>query len=593
MEIYGFEFRMKEMVLSPFAKMTNVIAKGFDSADAHNKSFQKGINDTGRLVNSLAAKMRSLEVKRTITLDNKQLKKIETQLDRLKKRHQELSKGQSFNTPDAKPTGSSMGGMMGMMTNPYVMAGLAGAYVVKQVIGAAGEMSNKGYEYERNKFGITQYTGNARTSETYIDKLSKTSAGKMFGSDAVSGFQQAMMGFKNAEKSFEFVTKTLSNISAGTGNKIAELAGIQMKTRMQGYVQMDEAQQWSERKIPLLEYLGKATNMNSEKLLKAIEQRKVKTESFDKALLMMTSGKGIFAGMTDKAALTGFGQKSSFDNTLDLKIQQAGNKFNELYVNGFYQAGNKFLEALDKNTPKISTAFSQLQTKLEMANTPLKGFGTQLDLATRSANGFTSLLTGLATIGGYFADKQNENIEKQARMGLAEKQIVERLGLYGRQLKDNFSGLFETPKLKKGESGFDHTFSRAEILRNKHTKEVQTMEGRHNAQNAGLERAVQEKKNLFEFKRQASHMRKKTDIEGDSKNTGGNPSTDTVGKGLGSAASTGGGVKNITLNISSLINQVQMIKENGKGLDTDQVRRILHEELTATIASAVMMGSGQ
>ena len=411
----------------------------------------------------------------------------------------------------------------------------------------------------------------------------------MFGADAISGFQQAVMGFGNAEKSFDFVTKRLSNISAGSGMSIADLAGMQAKTRMQGYVQMEEANQWSDRKIPLLKYLEKATKLNSSSLLKAIEQRQVKTESFDKALELMTTGKGIYSGMVDKAMQSGFGQKLAFNNGSDMMMQRAGNTLNELFMNRFYKAGNTFLDALDKNTPKISQAFSQLSTKLEMANTPLKGFGSQLDLATKSANGFAGILTGIATIGGYFADKQNANIELNARMELKEKQVIERLGLYGSQLKDNFSGLFEKPKVKKRESGFSHSFSRAENLGNVHSKQLNAMNQRHNAQNLGLERAVQEKKNLFEFKHQSTHMKKKTDIEKEPKNTGAN--TSTIGKGLGSATSTGGSVKNITLNISSLINQVQTIRETNKGLDTEQMRRILHEELSATIASAVMMGS--
>jgi hypothetical protein len=606
METYGFEFKMKDNVSSPFAKMMGNINHGFDVAERRMNGFEKRLNDIGFVAGRLGTITRGLETRRTMSLDTRQLRNAENQVDRLRRRYDILSRSQrlgsqnasqlsGFNTPVNGSSGGA-GGLLGLASNPYVMAGLAGVMAVKKVAEFGGDLSNKGYEYERNRFGITQYTGNQATSEKYIDKISKTSTGKMFGADAVAGFQQAVMGFGDAEKSFQFITKRLSNISAGSGMSIAELAGMQAKTRMQGYVQMEEANQWSDRKIPLIQYLQKATNLNSSALLKAIEQRQVKVSSFDKALELMTTKSGIYSGMTDKAMGSGFGQKLAFDNGKEMMMQRAGNGINELFMNRFYKAGNTFLDVLDKQTPKFSGAFTQLSLKLEMANTPLKGFGSQLDFATRSASGFANVLSGVAKFGGFLADMQSKKTEIQTRIGLSGEQFAGRMKLYGNQFADNFRGvgfLGKGEKVKKGESGFDHTFNRAEFLNKKHTGERLALEKTYQNQWNTLGRAVEEKKNLFTIKSQGFHMKKKDDTKKESKiNDSANSNTGSVGRGLASGGVTGGGVKNITLNISSLINQVQMIKENGKGVDTEQIRRILHEELTATIASAVMMGSG-
>lgn len=606
MESYGIEFKMKDYVTPPFNKMVNNVEHGFNTIEKRIRDFESRFNHIGSKINNLNQSMKGLETKRTLSMDGKQLKGVENQLDRIKKRHSDLTKkttfggfGGGFNAPESKPTGSGSGGggLLGLASNPYVMAGLAGVMAIKKVAEIGGQFSDKGYEYERNRFGITQYTGNQATSEKYINKLSKTPTGKMFGADAVAGFQQAIMGFNDAEKSFQFVTKKLSNISAGSGSSIAELAGMQAKTRMQGYVQMEEVNQWSDRKIPLIQYLQKATKLNSSELMKAIEQRQVKVSSFDRALELMTTGKGIYGGMTDKAMQSGFGQKLAYDNGKEMMMQRAGNGINELFMNRFYKTGNAFLDALDKQTPKVSGAFAMLSLKLDNAGTPLKGFGSQVDFATRSASGFANMLSGVAKIMGYFADKQSEAEEKKARIGLWSQQFVGRIKMYGNQFADNFKGVSlgkSENQPRKGESGFDYTFRRAEILNKQHTYQKDSLNNAYKNQWVQFDRAVEEKKNIFATKLQGLNMKKKDDAKKDTKiNEGTNPNTGTVGRGLGSAGVTGGGVKNITLNISSLINQVQMIKEGSNGrLSTEEVRRILHEELTATIASAVMMGSG-
>jgi tape measure domain-containing protein len=593
MNVYGFEFVMKNLVSSPFAKMTSAITSGFDAAEKKNKAFQNSINDTQKLMNAMASKMRSLEVKRTIAVDDKAIKKADNALDKLRKRQLELAKGlkPSVNTPDDKPSGSS--GMLGLMSNPYLAAGLAATYAVRQVIGSASALSDKGYQYDKTRFGITQYTGDAGTSERYIDKIAKTGTGKMFGSDAITGFQQALLGFKDAQKSFEFVTEKLSNISAGTGNSIAELAGIQMKTRMQGYVQMDEAQQWSERKIPLLEYLSKATGLNSQKLLKAIEQRQVKTEMFDKALTMMSTGTGIFANMTNKASQTGFGQKLGFENTMDLKLQQAGNKFNEMFSNKFYAAGNSFFAQLEKQEPKMKAAFDNLALRMQATDKPLNELRDGLTAGGKAANVFASLLTGLANMG-VSINNGLEYLDRAAAKSHLERDFTEdKSRLQRKQLADNF-GINRFPLFRNGKE--------SENLAALHRRESKAMEADQSRKRLMLENQFKDRDTaLTQADRAAKfgtkaqerrNLRKGLSHDGTKKTDSVNATTDAVGKGLGSAATTGGGVKNITLNISSLINQVQMIKENGKGLDTDQIRRILHEELTATIASAVMMGSG-
>lgn len=592
MQVYGFEFVMKNLVSSPFSKMIGGINTGFDSAEKKNKAFQKGIDDTSKLVNSLANKMRSLEVKRAITLDDKQLKRVDAQLAKIKAKHSELTKKtKPITVPTQKDEGS--GGLMGLATNPYVMAGLAATYAVKQIIGAGGALSNKGYEYERNTFGITQYTGNQKTSEAYVDKISKTSTGKMFGSDAISGFQQAMMGFKDAQKSFDFVTKTLSNISAGTGNSIAELAGIQMKTRMQGYVQADEAQQWSERKIPLLDYLSKATGLNSSKLLKAIEQRQVKTDAFDKALTMMTSGKGIFANMTDKAAQTGFGQKSSFENGLDLKLQQAGNKFNEMFANRFYEAGNKFIAALETQEPKMKSAFDRLANQLSLANEPVSKLRDGLSTAEKAALGFASVLTSIAN-GASIAVKAwgaiSDSVDKR---NLMLDQAGDRRSLFYKQTMDNIKGFGASLGIGKSTKSGVELRAMHERERNDMAKNQQNQWKRFDADGKEKEykgSQIQRASTHSDKANERRNIRKGLNPDGTPK-TGNSPQTSTTGKGLGSASTTGGSIKNITLNFSSMVNKLEILNQSGKSLDFEEVKRVVHEELAATVASAVMMGS--
>lgn len=601
MESYGIEFKMKDLVSSPFAKMVNNVGSGFDKMEARMKRFESGFGTMANRINRLNQSLSGFDSRRTIRLDARQLQLAENQLNRLNRQLNRLARTQRINNPVAPQTngfnapqgggganGFVRGGLLSMANNPYVTAGLAGIVAIKKAADIGGQLSEKGYEYERNRFGITQYTGNQATSEKYIDKMSKTSTGKMFGSDAVAGFQQAIMGFQNAEKSFEFVTKRLSNISAGSGVSIADLAGIQMKTRMQGYVQMDEASQYSERKIPLLQYLEKATKLNSSQLLKAIEKRQIKTESFDKALELMTTGKGIFSGMTDKAMNAGFGQKLAFNNGSDMMMQKAGNKVNELFTNRFYKAGNSFLDALEKKEPQIKSAFDRLAVQLELTNTPLKGFGSNVNAASLVAGGFAKTLSGIAGTFEWFSKKNDEKTTEVNKdiLYLTQKEEIKKIEAK-RPSKKFFGSDAENEKYRLDNLSIDN--------------EVKVAERRHLEQSLKFKDAQEQKrllgiqmmrKNTLEGKvRDQRALRHGVNKDGSEKNTGGG-NTSTVGTGLNSSSATGGGVKNITLNISSLINQVQMIKENGKGLDTDQVKRILHEELTATIASAVMMGSG-
>ncbi len=184
-------------------------------------------------------------------------------------------------------------------------------------------------------------------------------------------------------KEISSLMESLSNLAAGTGNSIRELGLVYSQVFSKGKLQGEEMLQFMERNVNLMPALMKVLDKSASEIVEMQSKGLVTPADVAKAMKMMTTGKGRFAGMDQalKQTLTGafIGMQNAFSETLE-------------------RIGKIILPSLTSLVNEIAILGSQgglFSTMGEALMVPVAGLAKILVLILNTFNGLDQLTGGL------------------------------------------------------------------------------------------------------------------------------------------------------------------------------------------------------
>lgn len=516
---------------------------------------------------------------------SKGLGKIDKRVDKFEK-----------NTLSAnKKVGTSFAGLGSKLAGLGLAAGAG--ILIKNV-------AKLGIEMEQTKVSFTTFLGSAEKADKAIASLNKFSNVTPFDNAQVIKAGKGLLAFGVSQKKLIPSLKKIGDISAATGKDFNELATIYGKARIAGTLYAEDINQLVEAGVPIMGEFAKALGTTEDQVKKMASQGKLKFKDLEKAFTNLTSEGGMFFNLMAKQSETVGGKIS----TLTGKMQGLG-----------ITIGTELIKPLGPFLDMVIKQFDTVAERVDKLNGSVK---TDINSFVDLRNEYIALNKEFATLG--------DDPKSLKRIGELNKQIAE-LGLSGTKFKDGkIIGIdFEraTESLQKQEraikqsvaSSIDDLRGQNERLR-KEIKETEIKEaaarGNSITDALGVSRpkeALELNQKLIELNKQKVKIgndiianentlnkitrlgvtQKITDakkLSGEDGETVTTTKTPTATASGVSSGISGGGPKNVILNIDKLVETINFNKQNlekSTAEMTDAVKRAL---LTALNDAAIVQG---
>jgi len=192
--------------------------------------------------------------------------------------------------------------------------------------------------------------------------------------------------------------ESMANLAAGTGNSIRELGLVYSQVFSKGKLQGEEMLQFMERNVNLMPALMEVLDKSAQEIVKMQAKGLITPEDVRKAMKVMTSGDGRFAGMDAALLGTMSGASTNFMNQLNNSLESIGktllfmgteiiNQFAELV-----SVGNIFEQTLSLVVQPLNIIALAVRTILAAWN----------DFNERFQGWPSAIIGGLATIFIWF-----------------------------------------------------------------------------------------------------------------------------------------------------------------------------------------------
>lgn len=189
--------------------------------------------------------------------------------------------------------------------------GLAAA--VKNVVGL-------GVEMEQTRVSFTTFLGSAEKANKAIADLNEFSNVTPFDNAQVIKAGKGLLAFGTAQEELIPTLKAIGDISAGTGKDFNELATIYGKARVAGTLYAEDINQLVEAGVPIMGEFAKALGVTEGEVKKLASEGKLKFADLETAFQNLTGEGGMFFDLMAKQSETVGGRFS----TLLGKIQTIG-----------------------------------------------------------------------------------------------------------------------------------------------------------------------------------------------------------------------------------------------------------------------------
>lgn len=420
-------------------------------------------------------------------------------------------------------------------------------------------VANLGIEMEQTRVSFTTFLGSAEKANKAIADLNQFSKVTPFDNAQVIKAGKGLLAFGTAQEELIPTLRRIGDISAGTGKDFNELATIYGKARVAGTLYAEDINQLVEAGVPIMSEFAKALGTTEDQVKKMASEGKLSFNDLEQAFINLTTTgatEGInFANLMEKQSKTVGGQIS----TLMGDLQSIGISIGEAILPVLSKVTNAIrsvnLSPITITFEHFFSTFAQVKSVFDEVIQSLGFAGIKFDfldgLVKTVAINFRILLTPIRLMMEGF---------------LTLKDIIGELGQGFKAL-----GLIMVGALTFNKSmitaGIDSLTEAAEGVFDKYRK-----------------RAVEFAKKEIEFG--VSLFAKKSDFEDVGGTTTGAGGTALARAGAAqstasseiSSAITGSSPKNVTLNITKLVETInlnqQTMKQNANEM-TEQVKRAL------------------
>ncbi len=199
--------------------------------------------------------------------------------------------------------------------------GFFAAFSVTRILGELFKF-NAGLEATSKRFETM--AGSAERATSLIKELREFTATTPFQEGEVFGSAQNLLAFGFEPDQIADQLRTLGDISAGLNIPLNQLAEIYGKIRVQGRLFQEDINQLTGRGIPIIGELAKQFGVTEAEVRKLVETGQVGFENIEAAFQSMTTGAGIFAGLTAELSSTAQGLMSTLIDLARRAAQEVG-----------------------------------------------------------------------------------------------------------------------------------------------------------------------------------------------------------------------------------------------------------------------------
>jgi len=159
-----------------------------------------------------------------------------------------------------------------------------------------------------------------------LEKLKAFSASTPFQLTDLRDSSQVLLAFGVTAERIMRVIKTLGDLAAGSGARIAELTRIYGKSFATQRVELETINQFAERGIPLYKVLSEQLGKSAAEIRQMASRGKLSFQQLETALVSMTSRGGVFFAAMESQSRTLAGRWSTLKDNVALLATKIGEK---------------------------------------------------------------------------------------------------------------------------------------------------------------------------------------------------------------------------------------------------------------------------
>lgn len=207
---------------------------------------------------------------------------------------------------------------------------------IKDIITTKGQFDQLGV-------AINAFVNNTDKAKRLLDQVSSFAVKSPFQLLDITNSTKQLLSYGVTAKNVMSTLQMLSDIAAGSGQRIEDLTYLYGTSMTRGRVYARELYQFATRGIPIYQALSKELGVSNEQLLKMVKNGQVGFPQLEKALQGMSAAGGRYYGLSDKIALTTYGKLSNLEDRWKVALSQIG-AMNEGIINSGISATSTLID---------------------------------------------------------------------------------------------------------------------------------------------------------------------------------------------------------------------------------------------------------
>lgn len=180
-------------------------------------------------------------------------------------------------------------------------------------------------EFDQLRVAIDSFTGSAENGAKVFGQLTRLAVKSPFELRDITNSAKQLLAYGTAAEDVADSIKMLSDVSAGSGQSIKDIAYLYGTSLTQGRLYARDLFQFANRGIPIYGELAKVMGISTKELMEQVKIGKVGFPQLQAAMENMTAAGGKYFGLSDKIAATTFGKISNLKDKWSIALNEMGN----------------------------------------------------------------------------------------------------------------------------------------------------------------------------------------------------------------------------------------------------------------------------
>lgn len=232
-------------------------------------------------------------------------------------------------------------------------------------------------QFDQLRVAINAFIGDAEQGQIVFEQLTTLAVKSPFQLLDITDSAKQLLAYGVAAKDVTESVRMLSDVSAGSGQSIKDIAYLYGTSLTQGRLYARDLFQFANRGIPIYGELAKVMGIGTEELAKQVKLGKVGFNELKAAIEGMTQAGGQYYGLSDQLAETTYGKISNLKDRWQLALNEMGTQ-----NDGIVSTAVAGLTGLINNWEEVSKALSVMITTygayrvaLMIASVETSGYG--------------------------------------------------------------------------------------------------------------------------------------------------------------------------------------------------------------------------